>query len=723
MEKRCYAHSIENASVSEWQLLSEHLNNVAFIASEFAKSFQAACWAKLAGRFHDAGKSSREWQAYLRHVNGIDDEFKKDYTGHTEHSIQGARWLFSHSKEAGKLLAYCIAGHHGGLPNWLKEAVSGLKARLDNCPDNINMPLEKPEFEKILPFKFTDQYRFGFQLQFFIRMIFSCLVDADFLDTEKFLSPEKSSYRKGYPALRNIYDSFWESFDSIRKRAAPSYVNIQRESVLKDCLEKANMKPGLFSLTVPTGGGKTLSSMAFALEHAKKFNKRRIIYVIPFTSIIEQNSKVFRQVMGEDAVLEHHCNFFPDDTDHKTKLASENWDAPVIVTTNVQFFDSFYSRKPSRCRKLHNVADSVVVFDEIQAIPVEKLKACIEVLKELTMNYNVTALLCTATQPAINQSPEFEAGLKGINEIIHDISALFGSLKRTDIDHIGAVSENDLADEISKHKQVLCIVNTRSQALNIYSLLPESEGNFHLSALMYPKHRMKKLAQIREQLRKGETCRVVSTQLIEAGVDIDFPVVFRVSAGMDSIVQAAGRCNREGKLSSGKVFVFRFEHDTVLPGYFKQTMQCAEPLYKKYRGCLLEPVCINEYFLNYYWLNQEHMDEGGIVQKCNQGLRGDIQFENIAEFRMIKTDTIPIIIALEPDAVSMVNELDFIEHAGKTLRKLQQYTVQIYPFQFEEIVSWLEHPLPGINVLRSPELYSDDTGLKCESPEGEAFFG
>ena len=350
MVLKFYAHSLEGEPIYKWQLLDEHIRNVANLAGNFAANFEASSWAKLAGRFHDAGKGTREWQAYLRHVNNIDDEFKKDYSGHAEHSIKGAKWLYSHSKEAGKLLAYCIAGHHGGLPDWLKDAASGLKTRLENCPDNIQISLENPEFEKTLPLKNPDQHRFGFQLQFFIRMIFSCLVDADFLDTEKFLSPEKYSHRKGYPALGNAYDTFWESFNSIRSRAAPSDVNTQRESVLKDCLAKAHIGPGLFSLTVPTGGGKTLSSMAFALEHAKRFNKRRIIYVIPFTSIIEQNAKVFRQVMGEDTVLEHHCNFFPDDTDYKTKLASENWDAPVIVTTNVQFFDSFYSRKPSRCR-------------------------------------------------------------------------------------------------------------------------------------------------------------------------------------------------------------------------------------------------------------------------------------------------------------------------------------------------------------------------------------
>lgn len=722
MYKEYYAHSIESAPLSEWQLLSEHLDNVAEKASEFAENFHAFNWAKMAGQFHDIGKGSKVWQAYIRHANGVEDEFSKHYKGHAEHSIQGAQWLMTHSKEAGKLLAYCIAGHHGGLPNWVEDAVSGLMSRLNNSSPDVQIPIEKPEFENELPFKVDDSTRFGFQLQFFVRMIYSCLVDADFLDTEQFLSTEKYNYRKQYPALSQITESFWHSFNQLRDKALPSFVNTQREIVLNDCLAHAGKRAGLFSLTVPTGGGKTLSSMAFALEHAKIFNKKRIIYVIPFTSIIEQNAEVFRKVMGKDTVLEHHCNFIPEDTDWKTKLATENWDAPVVITTNVQFFDSFFARKSSKCRKLHNVANSVVIFDEIQAIPVEKLKACIEVLKELTINYNVTALLCTATQPAINFSNEFKSGLKNIDEIIQDIPSLFNALKRTDIEHLGTMNENDLAFEISKHKQALCIVNTRAQALNIFNLLSEGDGNFHLSALMHPCHRSKTLKEIRELLKSNLTCRVVSTQIIEAGVDIDFPVVFRMSTGMDSIAQAAGRCNREGHLDIGKVFIFKLA-DSPSPGFFRQTMQCAEPLLDKYKGRLLEPECIHEYFQNYYWLNQSRMDAGDIVKCCNLGSTGNIQFKDIAEFQIIKTATIPIIIALEDEAVSLVNQLDFLEYCGPILRKLQQYTVQVYPYQFDELRDWLECSKSGIYNLRTSELYSDRAGLICKPPEGEAFFG
>ena len=690
------------------------------MATNLPGAFNAASWAKTAGATHDIGKGTLQWQTYLRKVNNINHDFEEHYVGHVEHSIQGAKWLINNSNEAGKLLSYWVAGQHGGLPNWIEDASTGLMARLQKRHQQVEIPLERPEFEKRLPIKVDDPVRFGYQVQFFVRMIFSCLVDADFLDTEAALDPERLKWRSSYPALSALKERFWNSLNGIRQKSSASLVNSQRETVLKNCLKAAEKQPGFFSLTVPTGGGKTLSSMAFAIEHAARFNKSRIIYVIPFTSIIEQNAEVFRNVLGRDAVLEHHCNYIPDDADWRTRLAAENWDAPVIVTTNVQFFDSFYAHKPSKCRKLHNVANSVVIFDEVQAIPVEKLKPCIEVLKELTLNYGVTALLCTATQPAIEYSEEFKEGLKNVNEIIENIPFLFSELKRTDEKYLDIIEKQDLAKQIAQNEQVLCIVNTRQYALDIYNLQPEGDENYHLSALMYPLHRTRTLTEIRERLNKNLNCRVISTQLIEAGVDIDFPVVFRMASGMDAVAQAAGRCNREGRLSTGKVFIFRTQ-DGAPPGYFRQTMQCAEPLFEKFQGNVLSPECIHEYFMNYYWLNQSRMDLDGIVKRCETGSKGNIQFKDIADFEMIKTATIPIIIALEDKANSLVRQLDFVSYSGPVLRKLQQYTVQIYPYQFEELKDWLETPKPGINILRIPELYSEKTGLLCNTPKSEAF--
>jgi CRISPR-associated endonuclease/helicase Cas3 len=474
-------------------------------------------------------------------------------------------------------------------------------------------------------------------------------------------------------------------------------------------------------LTVPTGGGKTLASLAFALAHSKKYGKRRIIYVIPFTSIIEQNAQVFREMLGDDAILEHHCNFMVDESDWKSLLASENWDAPIIVTTNVQFFNSFYANKTSHCRKLHNVADSIVIFDEVQAIPVEKLSPCMEVIKELSLNYGVSSVLCTATQPAIEYSEQFQSGLQGVREIIRDVPGLFGALKRTEESFIGELSVQDVATKLSNYEQVLCIVNTRQQALEIYNALPQSVETIHLSALMYPLHRTEKLDEIRRRLHDGVPCRVVSTQLIEAGVDVDFPCVFRAVAGIDSIAQAAGRCNRNGLHDKAcQVFVFSFADVPISP-FIKQAAQSAEKLFDLFKGKLTSPECVREYFDDYFWKNQQRMDSEGIIELCSKSQKGDIQFKDIANFEMIKSVTVPVIVALDNNSIALVESLKYAKYKGRILRKLQQYTVQIHSNQLKEIKESLEVMEPGILVLFFKSLYSENTGLKCSTPRGEAF--
>jgi len=718
-----FAHSLPGKPKEEWQLLEEHLENVAKLAAEFARPFDGDNWSWQSGHKHDVGKGTLPWQAYLRHANEIIDDSMQYYTGRVEHAALGAQWLYERSKGAGKLLAYCIAGHHGGLQNWNDYPEYALKMRLGKKIPKIEIPMDVSEFPKQLPFKTPDGTLFGFQLQFFVRMLFSCLVDADFLDTEAALDKKRAGWRSKYPALSELRKSFWSNFDRLRNKAEDTKVKRQREVVLANCLKAAKEKEGLFSLTVPTGGGKTLASLAFALEHAQNHHKRRVIYVIPFTSIVEQNAAVFRDMLGDGAVLEHHCNFIPDDADWTTRLAVENWDAPIVVTTNVQFFDSFFARKPSKCRNLHNVANSVVIFDEVQAIPVEKLMPCLEVIRELSLNYKVTALLCTATQPAIHFSEVFQSGLKGVREIVDDIPALFNALKRTRETFIGTISERELAGKLTEHEQVLCIVNTRQHALEVFNALPESEENIHLSALMYPAHRSRKLADIRNRLEKGLPCRVVSTQLIEAGVDVDFSCVFRAISGIDSIAQAAGRCNRNGRSENPcPVFVFTSPEE-LENSFFRKAAQSAQKLFERFNGDLTSPDCVYEYFLDYFWKNQHRMDVDGTLDLCRKAQKGDIQFKDIDAFQMIKTATLPVVIAIERESVDLIRQLEFVEHPGSIFRKLQQYSVQVYPYQFNEIRFWLENPHPGVWVLRSSELYSEQTGLKCKPPEGCAFFG
>ncbi len=723
MYEEYYAHSVPGKLKEEWQPLQEHLENVAKLAAEFARPFNGDIWSQLLGLNHDVGKGTLHWQAYLRHSNEITDDFMQYYVGRVEHAALGAQSLYERSKEAGKLLAYCIAGHHGGLQNWSDYPEYALKIRLERKFPRIEIPLEVSEFPTQLPFKTPDGALFGFQLQFFVRMLFSCLVDADFLDTEIALDKKRAGWRSKYPVLSELVKTFWNNFNRLRNNAEDTKIKRHREVVLANCLKASKEKEGLFSLTVPTGGGKTLASLAFALEHVQKHHKRRVIYVIPFTSIIEQNAAVFRNMLGDGAVLEHHCNFIPDDADWTARLAIENWDAPIVVTTNVQFFDSFFARKPSKCRKLHNIANSVVIFDEVQAIPVEKLMPCLEVIRELSLNYKVTALLCTATQPAIHFSEAFQSGLKSVREIVDDIPTLFKALKRTRETYIGTLSERDLARKLTEHEQVLCIVNTRQHALDVFNALPESEENIHLSALMYPAHRSRKLADIRSCLENGLPCRVVSTQLIEAGVDVDFSCVFRAISGIDSIAQAAGRCNRNGQSENSlPVFVFTFPEE-LENSFFRKAAQSARKLFERFNGDLTSPDCVYEYFLDYFWKHQFQMDADGTLDLCRLAHKGDIQFKDIAAFQMIKTATLPVVIAIERESVDLVRQLEFVEQPGAILRKLQQYSVQIYPYQFDEIHSWLENPYPGIWVLRSSELYSEQTGLKCKPPEGCAFFG
>lgn len=721
-----YAHSVEGKPPEEWHRLEDHLKGTAELAALFADVFGAREWGKTLGRYHDLGKAKKTWQAYLRKAHGIIDEFAKYYEGHPGHAAVGAQWLFQNSKEAGKLLAYCIAGHHAGLPDWDGSPVSSLTAKVKQPLPELDLVPPAPDFPKELPF-FIETDRFGFQIQFFVRMLFSCLVDADFLDTEASLDQMKANWRTTYPSISELHKRFWRNFNVLRENAdRASAVNRQRELVLADCLQAARREAGLFSLTVPTGGGKTLSSLAFALNHAIGNSKLRIIYVIPFTSIIEQNAEVFREMLGDDAVLEHHCGFLPEDSDWKTKLATENWDAPVVVTTNVQFFNSFYSNKTSKCRKLHNVLDSIVIFDEIQAIPVEKLRPCLEAIKELSLNYGVTSVLCTATQPAITFSERFHTGLKNVREIIQDIPSLFTELKRTEEVFIGELGIEGIANRLMQQGQVLCIVNTRQEALDIFNRLPKSEDNIHLSALMYPAHRTERLAEIRRRLSSDNKllCRVVSTQLIEAGVDVDFPCVYRAIAGIDSIAQAAGRCNRNGSSESPRrVYVFKLPEDDGC-SFFRLAVQSAAKLFEPFAGSLTSPDCVREYFADYFWKNEQRMDGDGIIgQLCASAQCGDIQFCEIAKFQMIQSATISVIIALEGEPVRLVRSLNFADHKGGILRKLQRFSVQIYPYQLEEIKEWLENPAPGIWVLRSRELYSEETGLRCRPPMGNAFFG
>ena len=420
MFKKFYAHSFPGRPPGEWQLLEGHLRNVADMARGFAEPFGGGDWAYLAGLWHDLGKYSPDFQNRLKDMNDPEAHIEAK-PGRPDHSTAGAQHVHTSFKDMGKLIAYAIAGHHAGLPDGKANDSSCLYSRLQKkVPDYFSAPtsiLQKNGLPLNLSISLLDQRRFSFQLSFFTRMIYSCLVDADFLDTEKFLEPEKSSWREGYPSLKVLERNLHNYMEVLTRRVSPTRVNSERREIYESCLKAAELSPGLFSLTVPTGGGKTLSSLAFALRHALKYRLSRIIYVIPYTSIIEQNADIFRRALGEQAVVEHHCNFEPSEEDRWSRLAAENWDAPVIVTTNVQFFESLFAVRSSRCRKLHNIARSVVILDEAQMLPVPLLKPCLEALKELAAHYGATIVLCTATQPVLTRSTDFKEGLRGSGKL------------------------------------------------------------------------------------------------------------------------------------------------------------------------------------------------------------------------------------------------------------------------------------------------------------------
>ena len=553
------AHIREDGKI---QSVEEHLKGTAELAGKFAKEFGNEDWGRVVALIHDIGKYNTAFQSYIKACNDWDEEDSTS-SKKVDHSTSGGILSTKKFGVFGRILAYCIAGHHSGLPDWNHELKVGgdLSSRLQkeellqliekSIPDfikNLNQPTTLPAGGKI-----KEE-----QIHLWIRMLFSSLVDADFLDTENFMSPEKGKERGAYPPISELK----EKLDTHLSKFKPdSKVNEIRKQILDECQQKAALPSGFFTLTVPTGGGKTLSSMAFALKHAIQNNKKRVIMAIPYTSIIEQTAETYRNVFGENSVLEHHSNLDPDKETQQSKLAAENWDAPIIVTTNVQLFESLFAAKTSSCRKLHNLTNSVIILDEAQMLPTEYLNPILSTIKGLVEMFGVTVVLCSATQPALcgeigSGIAKFK-GIENATEIISSPKLLEENLKRTELNVLTEKlnNYNELAESLQAHEQVLCIVNTRKDCREIHALMPQ--GTIHLSAFMCPQERSRIISEVKTKLKNKENVKVISTQLIEAGVDIDFPVVYRALAGFDSITQAAGRCNREGKLGKfGNVNVF-----------------------------------------------------------------------------------------------------------------------------------------------------------------------
>ncbi len=732
-----YGHSKKDEpDKSKWQLLKDHLFNTADLAEKFGADAGISELARTTALLHDIGKYSKAFQARL--------DGSKRKVDHATAGAREVRNLFGqdqNQKYLATMLAYCIAGHHSGLPNYGDssdvDSDGTLLARVDKkkledfsaYKTEINSAtLTLPSHLKI----HQDKKYPGFSLAFFTRMLYSILVDADFQETEEFMNGKKPrGEHNSIEELSEKFNLFLQRFDN-----PESDINKKRTETLKACVEQSSEKQGFYTLTIPTGGGKTLASMAFALNHAVAHGLKRIVYVIPFTSIIEQNAGVFKEALGEKNVLEHHSNFdwskkyatdeesFEDeakDVLDKLKLASENWDIPIVVTTNVQFFESLFANRSSRCRKLHNLAKSVIIFDEAQMLPREYLDPCMLAVKELVQNYGASTVFCTATQPSLGDR------LLGVvfSELAPDPQALFDFYKRVQIKNIGKVPDAELLEKINAHEQALCIVNTRKHAKGLFDELT-GEGRFHLSTLMCPTHRKETLITIRELLKSDQPCRVVSTQVMEAGIDVDFPVGFRALAGLDSIIQAAGRVNREGKNENGDMFVFDPETPFIkkTPIFVKQGASVAKNILRDFSDDPVSVQAINAYFkmLDNLQDPKRAFDVKRILPYFNKETGElDFDFKTAAEnFDLIENNTVAVVIPYNEDARQILEKVRGHPFPFKFARQLQMYTVNIYENEFEKLQSKgvVETYNETYEVLNNMDYYDEQTGLILSADAG-----
>lgn len=667
------------------QSVLEHLHGTACLASCFASAFHESEIAKAIAMAHDIGKYSVEFQ---NRIKGAKRE--------VDHATCGARTIYGLCRKnpvVGTIAAYCIAGHHGGLPNGGSSSqsisdITSLYYRIKDKPladyssyaNDIQLTAihSLPTWN---PGKDSKTENIGFSLSFLIRILFSCLVDADWLDTERFMT-NGAVHRGSFDSIDGINNKLikhLKKFDNPTKE-----INKKRNALRNDCVLKAQNDRGLFTLTAPTGSGKTLSSMAFALNHAVRNNMRRIIYVIPYNTIIEQNAKEFEKIFGADNIVQHHSHIEYEDTDPR-RFATENWDAPIIVTSTVQFFESLFSNKPSKCRKLHNIVNSVIVFDEAQMLPLLYLIPCTAVIGELVKNCNCTAVLATATQSSLNNYFKPLA----ISEINSQPEPMYEDFRRVTY-HIedSTFSDDRLVTELSTYHQVLCIVNTRKKAQQLASLLPNSD---HLSTTMYPVHRKKVLDKIHEKLKNGKPCRVISTSLIEAGVDIDFPVLYREKAGLDSVIQAAGRCNREGKnpAHDSIVHVFTFA-DNRPPVKMQQNISAFE--HAKHNNTDIASLqAVTCYFEKLrYFIGVQEQDIKNVVTQFNDGVKKDgsslsFPFKTVAgQFHLIENDQ-KLVIVDTMESKPMCDELRAKIRNRNLLRRIQQFGVNLYQYEFDKL--------------------------------------
>jgi CRISPR-associated endonuclease/helicase Cas3 len=732
-----YAHSRPGEPFQTWERLEWHLWRAGSLARRFGHGFGVGLTAAASGLLHDVGKYSDAFQRRIA-----------EDSGRVDHATGGAREAERvYGTELGRLLAYGIAGHHAGLPNGGNADDSTLLSRLvskrvppghERWEGRIAIPDAEAIAAELQAFVRADHRTFDrFSKTFLARMVFSCLVDADFLATEWFYDRGRSRARRRPVSPAALAPILRAYLDEIVDSAAPTEINRQRRVILEECRAAAAQPLGVFSLDVPTGGGKTLSSLSFALEHAVRHRLARVVYAIPYTSIIEQTADVFRTALataGTDIVVEHHsaaevplrAGDEPIGAE-KLRLATENWDAPLVVTTTVQLFESLYGDRPSRCRKLHNLACAVIVLDEVQALPHDRLSACLAALRELTLRYRTTVVLCSATLPNLASDPVLKVRLPRARPIVARSPELTAAFRRVRCERMAEpIHDSALAGRLAGFSQVLCILDARRHAADVFAMLPDDGCRFHLSAAMCPQHRREVLARVRERLAQGLPCRLITTRVIEAGVDISFPVVWRAIAGVDSLHQAAGRCNRNGEFEGlGHFVIFDPAREDAIPKPLADLRRRASEARQvlRWHDDPLDQAAVESFFGRILALDPNDLDRDQCWRRLHEADLDRIPFRDVAGlFRMISEGTDPLIVRWNDEATQLVEKLR--QALGPdarpprrvplpTLRRLQSYTVGCYG------VARLSRagdaaaidPEGRFHLLENAAVYDRDTGL------------
>lgn len=699
----------------EIQLNEDHQNGVAELASKFANEFGMGDFGFIMGKLHDKGKEQIEWQKYIQGVTGYNKEYSHIKTG-PNHAYIGAEIVQKMYPQIAPLIAQPIAGHHRGLYDYCDYVEETKRTIPEEISIEEKIPFSMPNFPKLEKFDYHN----------LVRMLFSCLVDADSLDTESFMNPEQAELRGSHATMEELLLKLENHLRNLRSQSQETKVNHIRNFVQEQCIKESQEETGFYSLTVPTGGGKTLASVLWALHHVVKNHLHRIIIAIPYTSIIVQTAATLKSIFGEDNVLEHHSNVNPEEIKdsnlrERMQLATENWDYPIVVTTNVQFFESLFNNKRSDCRKLHNIVKSVVIMDEVQTLPLAFYKPIVHTLDTLHRLFNVSILFTTASQPVLtgriegtNPNASFDA-LTSVHEIIPTEIRLHEKLRRVElVFKNGTNTYDEIAKELATYQRVLCIVNTRKDAKDLYDRLPKDGICLHLSRMMCPAHIAATIRSIKEILKSDgdKPVRIIATQLIEAGVDIDFPVVYRQEAGLDSILQAAGRCNREGKQKISSTYIFSLGKEHALPTGLITQMNNAR-LGMGQQHDWFSPKAMTCYF------HQLHSRIDNFDKKQMQELlyKPECEFEEAAhQFHLIDDQTTPVFINWD-DSIKLYEQLVSQGPSYALMKKLAQYSVNIRKRDFEKLnsIGAIEEPFENIYAITNPIFYKADTGLTIDN--------